>query len=1003
MRRITFEAARAVTILTVLSFAASSCNDDASGLIVAEGKLELDPPTLDFGKVQIGTQTEGRIVLKNTGEGVLGLADIVMPAAGPFTFDCGESPCAELLVPASGSAFLNIRYAPTALGMHMNQVIVQPDAEALQPATLILSGEGVTAVLDIDPGALDFGSVVVDTSRTLPITVTNTADIDADVHYVAGANVSFCGDPDRTGAYCVAPTNRPFSADARLTLGPGESTRLSIQFSPTLSGARERGNFSLKACASCEPVEIALDGLGIDTGFGCMPATLDFGPVNPGACITRIVTCENIANEVVTVVDWGPPSTTAISADFSFEPFTTVASLDQGDSIDIDVTFCPDAIGSDEGILEVETDNTDANQRVVSVRLTGTGGGPDIEVLPPVVDFGDVSLVAPSRRTVLITNVGFGELEVARLVITSSTGPFSARTSGAIIPVRGSDSVTVEFRPTATGPAQAELLIESNDQDEPLVRVLLRGVGVPLPPCAFEVVPDRLPFGVVERGRVASRAFEVRNSGQAECLLTGARILARTDQEFSLPDGNIRSVRVAPGAAEAIRVEYAPTTTEDHTGIAEFAISSDTRPFNEVVLTGSGVDATLLVVPQDVDFGAISVGCAARARTVTIYNTGNAAATIDSIDIAAPANPAFSITRLPAPLPAQPLVLPPGASTSFDVGFRTDRVSAYASGVRLMTNFAGANLTQFVSLLGRGDINAVQSDEFDQLGKPAVDMLIIVDDSCSMSQEQAALAANFETFIQFAQAQELDYQIAVTTTDIGGMGPGGRFVPLMGGTQDRIVRPVSQPSPQALFNRNVSVGTEGSGNEQGLHAAFLALSNPLIFGHNSGFLRPDAVLSLIFVSDEPDHSSSSLDFYVNFFLSIKGFRNTNLFSASAIVGDLPGGCTGAGGTAMSGPRYIDVANRTGGIFQSICTGDWSRSLEDLSTTAFGFKSRFFLSNQPVLTSIMVLVDGAGVPAAEADGTLNWEYDVDTNSVNFSPFSTPEPGAHIRVEYTVECL
>jgi hypothetical protein len=91
------------------------------------------------------------------------------------------------------------------------------------------------------------------------------------------------------------------------------------------------------------------------------------------------------------------------------------------------------------------------------------------------------------------------------------------------------------------------------------------------------------------------------------------------------------------------------------------------------------------------------------------------------------------------------------------------------------------------------------------------------------------------------------------------------------------------------------------------------------------------------------------------------------------------------------------------VFQSICTSDWSRALEDLSTTAFGFKSRFFLTNQPVINTIEVYIDGMLLPATSPGGTVNWSYDYGTNAINFSPFAVPEPGAMIRVEYTVECL
>jgi hypothetical protein len=314
-------------------------------------------------------------------------------------------------------------------------------------------------------------------------------------------------------------------------------------------------------------------------------------------------------------------------------------------------------------------------------------------------------------------------------------------------------------------------------------------------------------------------------------------------------------------------------------------------------------------------------------------------------------------------------------------------------------------VTYIVSLEGRGATDATQVDEFDQLGRPKVDILFVIDDSCSMSEEQTSLSSNFQAFIQFATAQQIDYQIGVTTTDIdeGNPAEAGRLVPISGNPADRIVTPRTQPAPETVFSMNANIGLDSTFTEKGLEGAYLALSNPLIFQHNAGFLRQDAVLSIIFVSDEEDQSPRAVPFYINFFLSIKGFRNNNLFTASSIVGDTPSGCGGSAGSAQAGSRYVEVANRTGGVFQSICTADWSRALEDLSTTAFGFKSRYFLTNQPVISSIKVFIDGVEVMARSQGGTVNWTYDFATNSINFSPFATPEPGAHIRVEYAAECL
>ena len=53
---------------------------------------------------------------------------------------------------------------------------------------------------------------------------------------------------------------------------------------------------------------------------------------------------------------------------------------------------------------------------------------------------------------------------------------------------------------------------------------------------------------------------------------------------------------------------------------------------------------------------------------------------------------------------------------------------------------------------------------------------------------------------------------------------------------------------EEIFEEMVVVGTSGSGIEMGLESAYLALSEPLLSTDNSGFLREDANLSLIFVS-----------------------------------------------------------------------------------------------------------------------------------------------------------
>ena len=59
----------------------------------------------------------------------------------------------------------------------------------------------------------------------------------------------------------------------------------------------------------------------------------------------------------------------------------------------------------------------------------------------------------------------------------------------------------------------------------------------------------------------------------------------------------------------------------------------------------------------------------------------------------------------------------------------------------------------------------VQKDVFQQVRRNTVDILLVIDDSCSMKDEQVKLSNNFEAFISAFSGVNVDWQIGVTTTD----------------------------------------------------------------------------------------------------------------------------------------------------------------------------------------------------------------------------------------------
>ena len=556
--------------------------------------------------------------------------------------------------------------------------------------------------------------------------------------------------------------------------------------------------------------------------------------------------------------------------------------------------------------------------------------------------------------------------------------------------------VTVNFQPVSAGPVQSVLVVRSSDPLEPEKRVDLAGFGVDLPPCQFEVLPLSLSFGSVRQGATLARSFEIRNTGTDDCLLSSARIEPGSDSEFTLTEAPF-SVRFGPGESRSVGVRFAPTAAASFSGAAEFSISSPSSPVNRVAVNGMGSDAELLIAPAELDFGELALDCTADTQTVRIYNLGSAAVRFDSVTLQQSGS-AFSLSGVPA-LPATVMN---GASLSFDVSFRSGTQTDHAGAIEVQATVGGQPQTLFVSLAADTRQTPDAGDRFVQLGSRKADVLFLVDHSATMREELPAIANYMQSFLSFAQAQAIDYQVGVTTTDV--LDEQGRLCPVDSSSADRIVTPNAVGGPESDLADNIqcrSLFTSGSFGRSGFESAFLALSPSLLSGPNAGFLRPDATLSLVFVSDGAEQSARPVDFYQDFMRSLKGHGRPNLVSVSAISGPADRSCVGAGTSATAAPRYVELVDRTGGLWREICGADYSQTMEAVGVNAFGFRTRFLLTNRPVELSIRVFVDGLFIPRLAAD-TVNWSYDSATNSLNFASFSTPEPGADVEVQYTIVC-
>jgi hypothetical protein len=178
-----------------------------------------------------------------------------------------------------------------------------------------------------------------------------------------------------------------------------------------------------------------------------------------------------------------------------------------------------------------------------------------------------------------------------------------------------------------------------------------------------------------------------------------------------------------------------------------------------------------------------------------------------------------------------------------------------------------------------------REDVFPQEAASLIDVLWVIDNSASMAPHQQVLAESLTRFMELFSRGLVDYRIAVTTTDV--FTEKGAFV-----GYPPIVHP-GLPDPVAAFQRNVRVGTGGIGHEQAFEAARLAIDrekarsaqvlveralcashcasqscrDECLERHRPEFMRPEAHLSLVFVSDEEEQSFGEIRYFQRAFKS----------------------------------------------------------------------------------------------------------------------------------------
>jgi len=482
------------------------------------------------------------------------------------------------------------------------------------------------------------------------------------------------------------------------------------------------------------------------------------------------------------------------------------------------------------------------------------------------------------------------------------------------------------------------------------------------------VDPPALQFDALRDGETQVLEFNVNNVGDA--VLNVEDIVIGSGTAFTIlgPDFEFP---LDPGASQTVEVEFTPMGADENFGAAQVLSDDPDGDDSTVDLLGYGLVPDLQITPATYTFDEdVFVPCG-DSKEIELKNVGDVDLEIDDLEYES-----GGLLQLRSDL-ALPLVLAPDEAVTVWVDFLPTSAGSDTGVLTVYSNDPAGEETADQN--GEGAYLAESTDTFTTPGAPPVDVLITIDQSCSMEEDNIDDVTNgFPAFVQ--ELQDIsDWQLILVTDPYTACGTGG----IMDGNTPN----ASNLLVDNAFNPAHDDNGFSTGNTEKLlklSASALAETGP--GGCNEGFLRPGALLHIITLSDEPEQSNQTASHWVSEFESY--VTAPELVKVSGVL-DLNNNC------GLGAAKYTEAVSLTGGASLNICNANWGANFTDIASEVLEGLQSYELGDPAVEDTIVVTVNGTETT------DITYEPSSNTVTVNDPPVGD---GDEVVIDYQVadEC-
>jgi len=552
--------------------------------------------------------------IRNRGDDSLRISSIITSGNNSADFRVAQNRF-PIVVPPRDSIMLALIFDPRGAGSRRTNLIISsndPDTTASK-ATVELSGLSTNgADIETRLRTVDFDSVIVDSSLTLPLAIFNDCTQPLDVEAFSLNRSPFFASFERT---IIAPFD---SAVVFVTFNPLQT----ILYSDSLvihSNDPDENPFvvKLRGVGIAPDIDIESDGnpLSVNGRVSTVAAAnkvsattplteLNFGKICVKDTARYTITVHNRGESELHVYEM---KTGSRYFHISFFGSLTIPPHNHAKVL---MTFSPDSACVYTDVLTVLSNDPDESPYYVPLR--GDGISPSLEVeANSLEEFRQVPLNSSAQGWVKVINRGTRcALNIDSMYIDEDRQgegfSFTLINKSAVhLDSDSSISIWMRFAPLAERVYDAQLRVVYNNSQDTL-SYPLSGAGVGLR-ALLEVSATQVDFGAVPVGESScdTKTVYIRNPGTDTLRISGLNAAGPFEIDFpSLP------LVVAPGdSSRAIRICFEPHDAGEQK--ASLIVSSNAGQGN-VALSGIGdqipAAASICFSPEEVNFGRVAMG-----------------------------------------------------------------------------------------------------------------------------------------------------------------------------------------------------------------------------------------------------------------------------------------------------------------------------------------------------------------------------------------------------------